>query len=162
MATWEKYNFVTVSFQGFVLFWCDTQMVGALSFQIAATKSCPITHTEKSHKHFKWYDTLSLDSHSGGTADAILYIIRSLHHQVFLDDLHALHYLATLHAHQRCFTLSRSCLLVANVTAEQEWPELSWQHWPFKSEEPVIFELDVYSVFSMETALSVRWLCFLF
>lgn len=36
----------------------------------------------------------SLDSHSGWTADAILYIVRSLHHQVFLDNLHALHWLA--------------------------------------------------------------------
>lgn len=54
------------------------------------------THTKKHrHTHFEWYDTRrSLDSHSGWTADAILYIVRSLHHQVFLDNLHALHYLA--------------------------------------------------------------------
>lgn len=46
-----------------------------------------------------------LDSHSGWTADAILYIVRSLHHQVFLENLHALRLLATSHGHHRRFTL---------------------------------------------------------
>lgn len=46
-----------------------------------------------------------LDSHSGWTADAILYIVRSLHHQVFLENLHALRLLATSHVHHRRFTL---------------------------------------------------------
>lgn len=64
------------------------------------------SHTDKTHARTLNDMTLKcLDSHSGWTADAILYIVRSLHHQVFLENLHALRLLATSHVHHRRFTL---------------------------------------------------------
>lgn len=77
------------------------------------------THTH-THLHFEWYDTRrSLDSHSGWTADAILYIVRSLHHQVFLDNLHALHYLA-------CTPKLLHFVCLEAVCSEQLFHHTSW------------------------------------
>lgn len=62
-----------------------------------------------------------LDSHSGWTADAILYIVRSLHHQVFLE-------ISTLYVYSQprtCTTVASLHLRAANVNAVQEWPEQS-------------------------------------
>lgn len=62
-----------------------------------------------------------LDSHSGWTADAILYIVRSLHHQVFLE-------ISTLYVYSQprtCTTVASLHLPAANADAVQERPEQS-------------------------------------
>lgn len=55
------------------------------------------------HWQSRTLNDMMLKCHSGWAADAILYIVRSLHHQVFLENLHALRLLAASHVHHRRF-----------------------------------------------------------